>query len=129
MNQSMFRNDAHAQGFTQLLARDKTHPDDNERRALFYCLSAMDGTLRSAGTLYDFKNRVFNCTLLGKLPHSRAELALIHLGYNLFSGRAEYPRGRGFARLDCDVMTLIESMDKELVNVVINAVRIRRGMA
>lgn len=129
MNQSMFLNDAHAQGYAQLLARDNTKADDRERKALFYCLSAMNGTMRSAGSLYDFNRHSFNATLLGKLPHSRGELGLIHLGYNLYSGGAEYPRGRGTAKLDCDVMTLIDSMDRELVNVVINAIRIRRGMA
>lgn len=129
MNQSLFRNDEHAQGFAQLLARDNTPDSDRERKALFYCLSALDGLRRSAGVVYDFKDRSFNTSILGKMPFSSAEQALVKLGFNLFSGGATYSTGRSNKKVECDVMGLTMSMNPDLVNVVINAIKIRKGMA
>ncbi len=129
MNQTIFRNDAHAQGFAQLIARDKTPLDDRERRALFFCLSALEGLMRNAGVIYDFKARSFNMAILEKMPFSSGEQALVRLGFNLYSGGVEYQKGRSTKKLDCDVMGMIKSMDAELVTVVLNAIRIRKGMA
>lgn len=129
MDRSIFRNDEHAQGFVQLIARDRTPLDDRERRALFYCLAAADGLLKSAGAIYNFADRGVNQSILDKMPFSSAEQALVRLGYNLYSGGVEYAKGRGTKKLDCDVMGMVKSMSPELVNVVINAIRIRTGMA
>lgn len=129
MNLSLFKDDNHAQGYAELIDRDGTHDSDIERKALFFCLAAMDNLRKSAGTIYNFKDHGFNNSILDRMLFSSGEQALVRLGFNLYSGGTAYSKGRGQKNLDCSVMSIVESMDRNLVTVALNAIRIRKGMA
>lgn len=59
-----FLNEKHKTRFNESIITDETHPQDVERRALFYIISGNDDLYAKRNHIYDFKNNWINIECL-----------------------------------------------------------------
>jgi hypothetical protein len=105
----------HEQRLQELLEKDKTHPKDMERKAMFYVLSGNDDLYSKVHHIYDFQENSINseCLDSNKVDFSSSARKLIKLAYNLYNG---FP---------ADVSDTFYLLDEENSKLAIEAIKLR----
>lgn len=107
----------HEQRLQELLKRDNTHPEDMERRALFFVLSGNDDIYSKVNHIYDFEeNSIKTECLDGEIAFSGSSKSLVKLAYNLYN---QHP---------ADVSDIFYALDKENAALAIEAIKLRFGI-
>lgn len=101
--------------YADLLARDKTRPNDVERKAMFWIIASNEGLYCRANTFYDFTEHSKKPDGTGIL--SSGEKALMDLAFNLFNGYEN----------SADVLDVFSQLDEDGFNAAVHAIRIRFG--
>lgn len=70
--------------YENLLQLDETHPNDKNRKAMFYLLSCNNDLYKLIDYIYDFNNNMIIVEVLDRVDLSSSHRALIKLGFNLF---------------------------------------------
>ncbi|MEK4654401.1 DUF6075 family protein [Niallia sp. FSL W8-0954] len=104
----------HQENFKFLLQKDGTHPNDIERKALFYILAGYEEITNQVDLFYDFQDRMIRIEDDEIATLSSSGKALVQLGYNLYNN---YPCGT--------VLELFRNLDMLNVELAINAINIR----
>ena len=108
--------------FVELMDKDNTKKDDNERKALFYIIAGNEELYSKVQYIYDFDTRMIKHDLLNVDEDSPAYLTepsstarkLLELGFNLFN-----PRNKA------DVCDTFLTFGDENFLLAMNAIRIR----
>ena len=78
---------SHKEWYSQLLKEDGTHPDDYERKALFFVISGNRDLYRKRSSIYNFKkHHILDCLSNREVDFSSGCKALIRLDFNLYNG-------------------------------------------
>jgi len=113
----MFLFPNHQRNFENLLERDRTHPSDIERRAMFYIFAGNDEIMGRIDDVYEFGEGMIHLDTDNWIALvSSGARALILLGYNLYNG---YPCGT--------IMDVFRNLDELNCELAINGIRIRLG--
>lgn len=81
----MFIFTRHEMRFNDFLAKDKTHPQDIERIALFYILAGNDELAAKVESFYDFDKKMIEFDTLEVVNLSSSAYALLKLAFNLYN--------------------------------------------
>lgn len=108
-------NKEHKSRFNQLLQKDGTHPSDDERRTLFYILSANTDLYEKVNHIYDFTEHCITpkCLDSEEVDFCSSSRKLIKLAYNLYNS---YP---------ADVIDTFYVLDEVNFIIALNAIKIR----
>lgn len=113
----MFLFPDHQENFENLLQRDRTHPSDVERRAMFFIFAGNDKLMDHIDELYDFEERMICLDSDNRIAFaSSGTRALILLGYDLYNG---YPCGT--------VMDIFRNLDELNCELALIGIQIRLG--
>lgn len=80
-----FINTTHKNQFNSLIERDKTHPEDSERKSLFFIISGSPRLFNIVDEIYDTKNHTLILDSFDSLKLSSSEEGLLELALNLFN--------------------------------------------
>jgi hypothetical protein len=115
----MFIDDNHNEAYERYLSMDRTHPQDVERKALFYILAGSED-IRGKGinNFYDFTEHSIKSEVLGE--ESNVDLCsssrtLVKLAFNLYNNYHESE----------SVNNTFSGLDNKNFDLAINAVKIR----
>ena len=105
----------HEQRLQELLAKDKTHPKDMERKAMFYILSGNDDLYSKVHHIYDFQENSIKseCLESDNVDLSSSARRLINLAFNLYNG------------LPADVSDTFYLLDEDNSQLAIEAIKLR----
>jgi hypothetical protein len=83
-----FLSKEHENRFVSLLHKDKTHPSDVERLALFYIIAGNDDLCRKVKYIYNFVEHHIepDCLYDSGLDFCSSSRSLVKLAYNLYNG-------------------------------------------
>ncbi|MEK5521097.1 DUF6075 family protein [Heyndrickxia sp. FSL W8-0423] len=95
----MFMFPNHKDNYECLLGKDGTHPNDIERKSLFYIFAGNEEIMKQVNLFYDFQERMI------KIDNDRASIssgarALVLLGYNLYNNYPSWTISELFRNLD-----------------------------
>lgn len=79
----------HRRHFEEMMETNNTSHNDRERVALFYILASIDKFRDCPDEYYNFNKGIINSEALDGIL-SDGELALLRLGFHLFTGRDDY---------------------------------------
>src|SRR5699024_674838 len=69
----------------ELLERDNTNDNDNERKAMFTILAGNEDLYSKVDKIYDFEERSINLDVFEEVDLSRGAYQLVKLDFNLYS--------------------------------------------
>jgi hypothetical protein len=97
----------------QLLERDNTNKDDNERKVMFYIIAGNDDLYSKVNFIYNFKKHSINLDCFEEVDFCSSSCKLIKLAFNLYNS---YP---------ADVLDTFYLLDEDNFNLALNALKIR----
>ncbi|MEK3976212.1 DUF6075 family protein [Psychrobacillus sp. FSL K6-1267] len=104
----------HQRNYQELLKRDKTHPQDIERNAMFYIFSGNSELLEKMIVFYDFENGMIRTEGFQEVKLSSSATALVKLAFNLYNNFA------------CGtVVDLFANLDEKNCYLALEAIRLR----
>jgi len=84
----------------ELLERDNTNDNDNERKAMFTILAGNEDLYSKVDKIYDFEERSINLDVFEEVDLSRGAYQLVKLAFNLYSFQNEANVAEVFRVLD-----------------------------
>lgn len=118
----IFKNEEHQQKFIQLIFEDGMHPQDIERKTLFYIISGNNYLYQNRHHIYDFGDHMISPERLtaSDVDFSTSSKALIRLGFNLYNDNTD----NNISPLD-----IYYSLDEENYILAQESINIRFGLA
>ncbi len=115
-----FQNRDHEGNLLKLLVKDRSHPRDKERRALFYILAGNADLYSKADRIYDFNEHLIKLECLndGSVDLCSSSRALVKLAYNLYNGYEEN---------DFSPMDIFSNLDTENYHLAMESLNVRFG--
>jgi hypothetical protein len=116
----IFLNNLHEQHYQQLLKLSNPHPEDRERKSLFYVISGNSDLFAKKNYFYNFNKNYLLFTTFEKINVDlcTSSKALLRLALNLFNG---------YSDKFTDPLNLFFSLGNQNYNLAINAIFIRFG--
>ncbi len=102
--------------YQEIIKRDRTHPGDVERKAMFHIFSSNDDLYEMVDDLYDFRKNMIKPECLTKAKLTSSTRALIKLAFNLYNSRFE-----------ADVYQVLVYLGEKNLSTALTAMRIRFG--
>lgn len=115
-----FQNREHESNLFRLLIKDRSHPRDIERRALFYILAGNVDLYSKADCIYDFDDHLIKleCLTDGSVDLCSSSRALVKLAYNLYNGYEEH---------DFSPMDIFSNLDSDNYHLAMKSLNVRFG--
>lgn len=86
----IFSNDIHENNYMELARKTNLHPDDSERKALFYIIAGNSDLYKKKLFIYDFLNNCIKPNFMEEnVDFCSSSKSLIRLGFNLYNGYAD----------------------------------------
>lgn len=98
----------------ELLERDNTNDNDNERKAVFTILAGNEDLYSKASKIYDFEERAINLDVFEEVDLSGGTYQLVKLAFNLYSSQNE-----------ANVVEVFRSLDEENYKLAMKAIDVR----
>lgn len=118
-----FVDEKHKSSYREFIAKDKTENWDNERKSLFYLFSMFEETREHINQLYDFKNHWIIPEGLNEDWQTGGSRAVTRLAFNLYNRFCTDDDGKVDERFN--VMSIISLIDRQYIEYVFEAIRIR----
>jgi len=84
----------------ELLERDNTNDNDNERKAMFTILAGNEDLYSKASKIYDFEERAVSLDIFEEVDLSSSSYQLVKLAFNLYAFQNEANVAEVFRNLD-----------------------------
>lgn len=82
-----FLNDIHKKNYMELAQKTSLHPDDSERKSLFYIIAGNNDLFNKKRFIYDFFNNCIKPNFMEENVYfCSSSKSLIRLGFNLYNG-------------------------------------------
>lgn len=80
-----FKDESHQKSYLEFIQKANMHPDDVERKSLFYLLAMFDETRNHISNLYDFKKNQIVLEGLNEAWQTSGTRACTKLAFNLYN--------------------------------------------